>query len=114
VILAWWFGSQCSSQVFKSSRYNPSKTWTLREQDKSRITAAEMKLMRKTAKYTWQDHKINQEIMNELKTNPVLEKINNYKEKWIQHVHRMERSILPCAILNYQSSGKRNHGRPLK
>jgi hypothetical protein len=62
-----------------------SETWTLREQDKSRITAAEMKFMRKTAKYTWQDHKTNQEIMKELKTNPVLEQINNYKEKWIQH-----------------------------
>jgi hypothetical protein len=53
--------------------------------------------MRKTAKYTWQDHKRNQEIMKELKTNPVLENINNYKEKWIQHVHRMERSGLPRA-----------------
>jgi hypothetical protein len=29
-----------------------SETWTLLEQDKSRITAAEMKFMRKTAKYT--------------------------------------------------------------
>jgi hypothetical protein len=65
---------------------------------KSRITAAEMKYMRKTAKYTWQDQKRNQEIMNELKTNPVLEKINNYKEKLIQHVHRMERSRLPRAL----------------
>jgi hypothetical protein len=50
---------------------------TLREQDKSRITAAEMKFMRKTAKYTWQDDKRYREIMKELKTNPVLEKINN-------------------------------------
>jgi hypothetical protein len=39
--------------------------------------------------------------MKELKTNPVLEKINNYKEKWIQHVHQLERSRLPRAILNY-------------
>jgi hypothetical protein len=69
-----------------------SETWTLREQDKSRITAAEIKFMRKTAKYTRQDHKRNQKIMKELKTNLILEKINSYKEKWIQHVHRMERS----------------------
>jgi hypothetical protein len=46
--------------------------------------------------------------------NPVLEKINNYKEKWIQHVHRMDRSRFPRAILNYQPSGKTNQGRPLK
>jgi hypothetical protein len=73
-----------------------------------------MKFMRKTVKYAWQDHKRNQEIMKELKTNPVLGKINNYKEKWTQHVHRMERSRLPRAILNYQPSGKINQGRPLK
>jgi hypothetical protein len=90
------------------------ETWTLREQDKSRTTAVEMKFMRKTAKHTRQDHKINQEIMKELETNPVLEKINNHKEKWIQHAHRMERSRLPRAILNYQPSGKRSQGRPLK
>jgi hypothetical protein len=73
-----------------------------------------MKFMRKTAKYTWQDHKRNQEIMKKLKTNPVLGKINNFKEKWIRHVHRMERSRLPRAILNYQPSGERSQGRPLK
>jgi hypothetical protein len=73
-----------------------------------------MKFMRKTAKYTWQDHKRNREIIKELKTNHVLEKINNYKEKWIQHAHRMERSRLLCAILNYQPSGKRNQGLPVK
>jgi hypothetical protein len=32
-----------------------------------------MKFMRKTAKYTWQDHKRDQEIMKGLKTNHVLE-----------------------------------------
>jgi hypothetical protein len=58
-----------------------SEAWTLKEQDKSRIAAAEMKFMRKTAKYTWQDHKRNQDITEELKMQPVIEKINNYKNK---------------------------------
>jgi hypothetical protein len=40
--------------------------------------------------------------------------VNNYKEKLIQHVHQMERSRIPRAILNYQPSGKRSQGRPLK
>jgi hypothetical protein len=47
----------------------------LKEQDRSRITAA--KFMSKTAKYTWQDHKRNQNITEELKMQPVMEKINN-------------------------------------
>jgi hypothetical protein len=77
-------------------------------------SVAEMKFICKTAKYTRQDPPKNQEIMKELKTNPVLENINNYKEKWIQHVHRVDRSRLPRAILNYQPSGERNRGSPLK
>jgi hypothetical protein len=59
------------------------------EQDISKITAAEMKFLRKTAKYTLFDQKSNQDIMKELKTLPVLEKINNYKRKWIQCVRRI-------------------------
>jgi hypothetical protein len=86
----------------------------LKEQDKPRITAAEMKFMSKTAKYTWQDHKRNQDITEELKIQPVMEKINNYKNKWIQHVRRMDRARLPRAILKYQPTGRRYQGRPLK
>jgi hypothetical protein len=38
-----------------------SETWILKEQDKSRITATEMKFLRKIAKYTLFDHKRNHE-----------------------------------------------------
>jgi hypothetical protein len=33
------------------------ETWIIREQDISRMTSAEMKFIRRTAKYTWQDYK---------------------------------------------------------
>jgi len=39
--------------------------------DKSRITSAEMKFMWRRAKYTWQDYKNNEDILSELKNNPV-------------------------------------------
>jgi hypothetical protein len=52
--------------------------------------------------------------MKELKIQPVPEKINNYKHKWIQHIHRMDRSRLPYAIMKYQSAGKRNPGNTPK
>jgi hypothetical protein len=83
-----------------------SEAWTLKEQDKSRITKAEMKFMRKTAKYTWQDHKRNQDITEELKIQPLMEKINNYKNKWIRHFRRMDRAGLPRGILKYQPAGR--------
>jgi hypothetical protein len=48
-----------------------SKTWTVKSEDKSRLTAAEMRFTRKTAKYTWRDHKSNEEILNELKVTSI-------------------------------------------
>jgi hypothetical protein len=39
--------------------YTEAKTWAIREEDKSRITSAEMEFMERTAKYTWQDYKTN-------------------------------------------------------
>jgi hypothetical protein len=45
---------------------------------------------------------------------PVLEKINNHKKKWTQHVSRMDRSRLPKAIMKHQPLGKRDSGNPLR
>ena len=45
------------------------KTWTIREQNKSSITSTEMKLMRGTAKHTWQDYKTSESILSKLKIN---------------------------------------------
>jgi hypothetical protein len=59
-----------------------------------------MKFMNKTAKYTRYDHKRNQDVIKELKTQSIMEK--NYQNKWIQHVRRMDRSRLPNAIIKYQ------------
>jgi hypothetical protein len=41
-----------------------SETWTVKSKDKSRLTAAEMRFLPKTAEYTWRDHKANEEITN--------------------------------------------------
>jgi hypothetical protein len=43
--------------------------------------------MRRTAGYPWTDHKRNTEIAKELNITPVLDKIQDYKRKWIQHVN---------------------------
>ncbi|KAJ4448252.1 hypothetical protein ANN_10266 [Periplaneta americana] len=52
-----------------------SEAWTLRKADKCRITACEMRFMRRTAGYTKWDLKRNCEILKELKTQPVLDYI---------------------------------------
>jgi hypothetical protein len=40
-----------------------------------------MKFMRRTAKYTWQDYKTNEDILSELEINPIEKKIQNYRNK---------------------------------
>jgi hypothetical protein len=62
-----------------------SETWTVKSKDKSRLIAAEMRFMRKNDKYTWRDHKTNEEILNELKVASILDKVTSYKSDWIQH-----------------------------
>jgi hypothetical protein len=71
-----------------------SETWTVKSKDKSRLTAVEIRFMRKTLKYTWRDHKTNEEILNELEVTSILDKITSYKSDWIQHINGMPRSRL--------------------
>ena len=71
-----------------------SKTWTIKARDSRRITAAEMKYMRRTAGYIWTDYKTNAQIGKELKVTPILDKLLEYKRNWIQHVNIMPRNRL--------------------
>jgi len=91
-----------------------SETWIIKVRDARRITAAEMKYMRRTAGYTWTDCKTNAQIAKELKITSILDKLLEYKTSWIQHVNRMPRNRLPRVMKHYSPTGKRNHGRPLK
>ena len=54
------------------------ETCAIKEQDKSSITSAEMKFVRRKSKYTWQDYKTNEDITTELKINTVVKKFQNY------------------------------------
>jgi hypothetical protein len=66
------------------------------------------------AKYTWRDHRTNEEILNELIVTSILDKITSYKGDWIQHMNRMPRSRLPNLLTKYAPRGIRNQGRALK
>ena len=91
-----------------------SETWTIKARDARRITAAEMKCMRRTAGFTWTDYETNTQITKELKITPILDKLLGCKRNWIQHVNRMPRNRLPRVMKHYSPTGRRNHGRPLK
>jgi len=90
------------------------ETWTIKASDAGRITAEEMKHMRRTAGYTWTDHKTNVKIAKDLKITTILDKLLEYKGSWIQHVNRMPRNRLPRVMKHFCPTGRRNHGRRLK
>jgi tRNA(Ile2) C34 agmatinyltransferase TiaS len=65
----------------RNNTVSNNNTWAIREQDRSRIMSAEMKFMGRKAKHTWQDFKTNNDILSELKMNPAVKKIQNYRNK---------------------------------
>jgi hypothetical protein len=58
--------------------------------------------MKRSAKYTWQDYKTNEDILSEFKINLVVKNIHIYRHKLVQHVSRMDRDRLPHVIMKYQ------------
>jgi hypothetical protein len=56
-----------------------SETWTIKGWDARRITAAEMKYMRRTAGYTWTDNKTNTNCKG-IKNNTISGKITGIQE----------------------------------
>jgi hypothetical protein len=69
-----------------------------------------MRFMRTTAKYIWSDYKRNDDIIKELKTEPVIRKIQKCKNNWIEHSNRMRRDRIPKLLKNYKPRGRRNRG----
>ena len=66
-----------------------SENWTIKARNARRITAAEMKYVRKTAEYAWADYKTNTEIAKEPNIIPLFDKIQGYRRNWLQHINRM-------------------------
>jgi len=57
----------------------------------------------RTIGYTLFDHKRNEELLEELKVQPVDGKLRRCKSNWLQHVTRMK-SRTPKIRLNYRSN----------
>jgi len=60
-----------------------SETLTIKARDARRITAAEMKYIRRKAGHNWTDYKTNTQIAKKLKITPILDKLLECKRSWI-------------------------------
>jgi len=66
-----------------------SENWTPTASQRRRIETAEMKLLRPLAGYTFYDHKTSDYIHHELQITGILDKLDEYRQNWCQHLQRM-------------------------
>jgi hypothetical protein len=76
---------------------------------KRRIEAAEMKLLRPLAGYTFYDHKTNDSIRRDLQITCILGKIDEYRLNWFLHLQRMPQNRIPLEIIPLQTTRKENN-----
>ena len=82
-----------------------SENWTLTASQR-RIEAAEMKLSRPLAGYTLYDYKTNYSIRKELRIRSILDKIDEYRKRWLLHIQRMLQNRILLKSYNYRPQGR--------
>ena len=91
-----------------------SETWVTTKRDVIRLEAAEMRFLRSVKGYTGLDKIRSEVIRKELETSGIQDVKSKYKQKWINHLERMDNTRLPKHALNYKPRGRRDRGRPRK
>jgi len=82
--------------------------------DVTRLEAAEMCFLRSVKGYTRLDKIRSEVIRKELEISGTQDARSKYKQKWINHLERLDNTRLPKHALNYKPRGRRDRGRPRK
>ena len=90
------------------------QTWALTKRQESKITAIEMRCLRKAIGVTKRDRIRNEIIRERIGMEPVLKYVQRQQIKWFGHVMRMPTNTLPQRTYNNRSSGRRRRGKPRK
>ncbi|KAJ4446625.1 hypothetical protein ANN_13322 [Periplaneta americana] len=59
------------------------------------------------ARYSLLDHKRNEDTLQELNMQPLEEKITEYRNRWLEHISRMEAGRTSQEMLKYHPQGRR-------
>jgi hypothetical protein len=63
-----------------------SEAWVLKKRQEQRLEAAQMKFLRHLLGITKLDKEKNQTIREKLGVQNIVKQINQYQQKWLQHV----------------------------
>ena len=88
--------------------------WVLTTRLKSRIQAAEMRVLRQIKGVTRRDRLRNDDIREELNVESVLVFIERSQLRWYGHVMRMDQNRQPVKYYKWTPVGRRPVGRPRK
>ena len=91
-----------------------SEVWVLKKRDKQRLEVAQMKFLRHLLGITKLGKEKNTSIRRKTGAQNIVKEIEQYQQKWLQHVQRMDKNRLPRQSLHYKPNGQRNIGRPRK
>ena len=91
------------------------EVWTLKEEDKRRLTAIEMDYLRRSTRRSRIERIRNEEIRKEMSAKEtVVERVEKRSLKWFGHMLRMDDERWPKRIFNWKPPGRNRRGRPRK
>ena len=87
------------------------ESWILTKKLKSKITAADMKVLRLVKGVTRRDRLRNADMYDEFKIKPIIETIQTDQLRWFDHVMRRDEETTAKKVLDLKVKGKRPRGR---
>jgi hypothetical protein len=92
-----------------------SETWTLKETDRNKLMAFEMKCYRRVLRINWQDMVRNEDIRKKIsKKETIIDIIKKRKLRLFGHICRMDDSRLIKHLILGKMDGKSRRGRPCR
>jgi hypothetical protein len=89
-----------------------SECWTLRQKNRNRINSSQMTFIRSLTAVTLRDGIKSEDLRNRWRVHEMVQEVQNYQFKWMQHVLRMPANRPPRKLLKYKPHGRRDLGRP--
>ena len=104
--------AQVYKKVVRPSLMYGSESWVVTVNNQSRVTATEMRFLRKIEGVTRMDRIRNETITQQLRVKPI-EKVGEERQlTWLGHILRMDDTRLTRRIYEARTSGKNRIGRP--
>jgi hypothetical protein len=108
------FKVQLCKSVYVAIRSYAAASWATASKNENRITAAEVKLLRRSLGKTRRDRCRNGTVREQLEQESLIDGIERRKLRWYRHLVRMAEDRKPRQILEARIEGKRERGRPRK